>query len=144
MKIADLLVDKGRIVISISPGDTIAAAARLLLEKGIGAIVVRDRLGKLVGILSERDIVRGLALQGGVVTTLKVADLMTTAVTTGTPQDTVKDVMETMTLRRIRHLPVVDNGALIGVISIGDVLKSRLEERGQEVAVLRDISLVRA
>lgn len=144
MKIADILRQKGSSLITILPTDSIAVAARTLAENRVGALVVRDRRGQLAGILSERDIVRALAGHGAKVLEMRVADLMTREVITCRPSDPVRDIMARMTLRRIRHVPVVEEGLLVGIVSIGDVLKSRLEEKSQEVAVLRDINLVKA
>jgi CBS domain-containing protein len=105
--------------------------------------VVRNRQGKLAGILSERDIVRAIGDHGEEALQRTVADLMTAEVSTCTPSDTVKDILAMMTLKRFRHVPVVDNGNLIGIVSIGDIVKSRMVEKDQEVAVLRDLQLVK-
>lgn len=144
MNIADVLRHKGSTVVTILPTDSVEAAAQSLASKRIGAVVVRDRRGKLVGILSERDIVRGVADKSASALNLKVQDLMTAEVKTCKPADSIKDVMSLMTLRRIRHVPVMDGEDLVGLVSIGDVVKSRLDEQAQEVAVLRDISLVKS
>ncbi len=142
--VADVLNHKGRTIVSILPSETIETAARLLTDKRIGAVVVRDRRGKLIGILSERDIVRAVALRGADAMEYTVEDLMTKSVKTCRPSDTVKDVMQTMTLRRHRHMPVCDDaGDLVGVVSIGDAVKARLDEQAHEVAVLKDLALTR-
>jgi CBS domain-containing protein len=143
--VTDLLNHKGRTIISILPMETLESAARLMTEKRIGSVVVRDRRGKLVGILSERDIVRAIANHGNAALAERVEDLMTKEVRTCLPTDAVKDIMKMMTLRRHRHVPVVDDsGELVGVVSIGDAVKARLDEQASEVAVLRDLSLTRA
>lgn len=142
--IAEVLNRKGHTVAATLPSESVATAARLLTEKRIGALVVRDRRGKLVGILSERDIVRAVATQGADALDLAVEELMTKEVKTCRPTDTVKDLMQMMTLRRHRHVPVCDDaGDLVGVMSIGDAVKARLDEQAHEVAVLKDIALVR-
>jgi len=142
--VAELLNRKGRTIVSILPSETLETAARMLTDKRIGAVVVRDRRDKLIGILSERDIVRAVALRGADALEHKVEDLMTKAVKTCRPSDTVKDLMQMMTQRRHRHVPVCDDaGDLVGVVSIGDAVKARLDEQAHEVAVLRDLTLVR-
>ena len=142
--VAEVLNRKGHSVAATLPSESVATAARLLTEKRIGALVVRDRRGKLAGILSERDIVRAVATQGADALDLAVEELMTKEVKTCRPTDTVKDLMQMMTLRRHRHVPVCDDaGELVGVMSIGDAVKARLDEQAHEVAVLKDIALVR-
>ena len=142
--IADVLGNKGHTIVSILPTETVATAVRLLTQKRIGAVVVRDRRGKLVGILSERDIVRAIADHGDAALEDKVEDLMTKEVKTCTPKDSIKDLMQMMTLRRHRHVPVCNElGDLVGIVSIGDAVKARLDEQAHEVAVLRDLTLVR-
>lgn len=141
--VSDLLKHKGHTIVSIVPSETLESAARLLTEKRIGAVVVLDRRGKLCGILSERDIVRAIADKGlAAALALRVEDMMTKEVRTCQPSDPVKDLMKMMTLRRHRHVPVVDaSGELVGVVSIGDAVKARLDEQASEVAVLRDLNL---
>ncbi len=142
--VAELLNRKGRNIVSILPSESIENAARMLTEKRIGAVVVRDRRGKLIGILSERDIVRAIAARGEEALAARVEDLMTKEVKTCRPTETVKDLMHMMTMRRHRHVPVCDEaGDLVGVVSIGDAVKARLDEQAHEVAVLRDLTLVR-
>ncbi|HYD65777.1 CBS domain-containing protein [Azospirillum sp.] len=142
--VAELLGSKGRTVVSILPSESVASAAALLTEKRIGAVVVRDLRGKLVGILSERDIVRAIAGRGEAALDERVEELMTKEVRTCKPGDSVKDLMQMMTQRRHRHVPVCDEaGDLVGIVSIGDVVKARLDEQAHEVAVLRDLTLVR-
>ncbi|WP_448207381.1 CBS domain-containing protein [Azospirillum sp. sgz302134] len=142
--VAEVLNRKGHTVASILPSETVMHAARMLTEKRIGALVVRDRRGRLAGILSERDIVRAVAAHGAEALDHTVEDLMTKEVKTCRPMDTVKDVMHMMTLRRHRHVPVCDDGGdLVGVVSIGDAVKARLDEQAHEVAVLKDLALVR-
>ncbi|MGQ0662027.1 MAG: CBS domain-containing protein [Pseudomonadota bacterium] len=144
MNIADILRHKGRELLTIKPDETIAAATRLMAAKRIGAVVVCVPLRRLVGILSERDVIRGVAEHGAAALLLKVEDLMTRDVITRGPAALIKDIMALMTQRRIRHLPVVEGGELVGIVSIGDVVKSRLDEQALETAVLRDLSLTRS
>lgn len=142
--VAEVLKRKGHIVASILPSETIRTAARALTERRIGALVVCDRRGRLAGILSERDIVRAVAMNGADALDFPVEDLMTRQVKTCRPEDTIKDLMRMMTLRRHRHVPVCNEaGDLAGVISIGDAVKARLDEQAHEVAVLKDLALVR-
>ena len=143
MHVSDILSTKDGAVLSVRDTDSIAVACRSLTENRIGALVVLDAASKVVGILSERDIVRGLSEQREKVLTLQVKDLMTGRIYVCKPQDLIKDVMGWMTDRRIRHLPVVQDGALIGIVSIGDVVKHRLTEVQTEANVLRDIAIAR-
>lgn len=143
--VSAVLNTKGRTVVTIAPTDTIAKAAGLLHEKRIGAVVVRDLRNKVVGILSERDIVRAVASKGADALEHRVEELMTKEVRTCRPEDTIKELMQMMTMRRHRHVPVCDAaGDLLGIVSIGDVVKARLDEQAHEVAVLRDITLVKS
>lgn len=128
MKISDLLAEKGDAVEVISPTETIGSAARRLTERGIGALVVSHGDGTVDGIISERDVVRVLALDGEGSLQRLVRDAMTTPVTTCDPGDDVLSLMSIMTERRIRHVPVVAEGRLAGIVSIGDVVKSRVDQ----------------
>jgi CBS domain-containing protein len=137
MTVHDILQTKGAQVVSVSPGDTVGNVARVLNDRRIGAVLVRDE-GKVVGVFSERDVVRGLARYGAQTLDRPVSDLMTHDVVTCKPNDTVHDVMERMTARRIRHLPVLENGQLKGIVSIGDLVKARIEEAEREAQDLRE------
>lgn len=137
MNVNDILKAKGREVATIAPDATVAGAARLLHDRGIGALVVSADANRLDGILSERDIVHALAERGATVLDLRVSELMTRRVVTCAPNDTIAELMGEMTRRRIRHLPVVDRGHLVGLVSIGDVVKNRLEEMEFETTSLR-------
>ncbi|MBI2240093.1 MAG: CBS domain-containing protein [Magnetospirillum gryphiswaldense] len=129
---------RGAGVVTIDPTATISEAARLLANHRIGAVIAVDSSGAIKGILSERDIVRGLAQSDAVCTQAKVSDLMTANVLTCHEDDSVDSLMKTMTAKRIRHLPVVDGaGELTGMVTIGDVVKSRLDEMDMEVDNLR-------
>lgn len=139
MNVATILNAKGNRVVTARRESPIQTIMRRMALERIGAVVVTgpgdDRI---VGIVSERDIVRGLVEYGTALQTMRVADLMTDAVRTCTPGDSIKQVMAVMTRSRIRHLPVVGDRGLCGIISIGDVVKYRLEEMELEVNVLRD------
>ena len=137
MKISDILRHKGSTVVTIGPGDAVTDLLARLAEHNIGAIVVVDR-DAVVGIVSERDIVRALADQGAEALTKPLSHVMTRKVTTCTEADTVGMIMEQMTSGKFRHVPVVEEDALVGIISIGDVVKHRLWEMEQESAALRD------
>jgi CBS domain-containing protein/beta-phosphoglucomutase-like phosphatase (HAD superfamily) len=143
MRVADILKIKGPEVKTIEPSATIRAFADGLNAERVGAMVVLSKGGAVEGIISERDLVRGLAEFGSDLPSIKVSQLMTRAVVTCAPEDGVAAVAKVMTQRRIRHLPVVVNGALVGLVSIGDVLKHRLDEVQLEANVLRDFAIAR-
>ncbi len=143
MQVADILKVKGHSTMTVRPAETIQAfAMRLKLER-VGAMPVSEDGKTLVGIISERDVAHGFAAHGSALANLKVADLMTTGVVTCAPDDTIMHVARLMGRRRIRHLPVVEHGQLVGLISIGDVLNHRLGEMELEADVLRDLAIVR-
>jgi CBS domain-containing protein len=136
MNIATVLASKGIKVVTIRPGQTIHQALRLLAEHNIGALVVVDGGDVPIGIVSERDIVRALARSDTILT--EVVDvIMTHEVIIGTPQDDLVAVGNTMTERRIRHLPVVEGGRLVGIVSIGDVVKAQRNQYQGEVDTLQ-------
>ncbi len=138
MSVSEILKGKGTRVETTHPDITVAEAARLLTEKRIGALPVCDFKGKVIGILSERDIVRGIAKHGPEALELPVNELMTGRVISCAPEDDVRHVMALMTNWRIRHLPVMVGDELRGMLSIGDVVKHRLDETQLELNVLRD------
>jgi CBS domain-containing protein len=142
MKVSDILGVKGNAVTTIRPEAKISTVVRRLKLEGIGAMVVTEGSvedsPQVVGIISERDIVRGLVDEGAELLEKQVLDLMTSPVKTCTMDANIKDIMAVMTRRRIRHLPVVEESRLVGIISIGDVVKNRLEEVELEADVLRD------
>ena len=119
-------------------GQKVGDAAKLLDQRRIGALVVVDDQRGLAGILSERDIVRGLSRHGSAVLDMQVGQLMTADVLTCTPEDSLDSLMATMTSNRIRHLPVLEGGRLAGIITIGDVVKARLDETTMQVDSLRE------
>jgi signal-transduction protein with cAMP-binding, CBS, and nucleotidyltransferase domain len=139
MMIHHLVRAKGPDVRTIQPDATVQQAAQEMASARIGALVVAtDAAGPILGVLSERDVVRGLAEHGASVLGLPVSALMTAEVHTCQPSDTVNTVMVVMTERRIRHLPVVEGGAMVGIVSIGDVVKHRMSELEDERAALAD------
>ncbi len=139
MTVKDILHGKGRKVVAITPHTTVMVAAQRMRLENIAAIMVSSDGGKTVeGIMSERDIVRALIDHKGDVLDLPVSELMSRAVVTCKPEDSVASVMRTMTQRRFRHLPVVENGVVVGLVSIGDVVKDRIDTMEMETSVLRD------
>jgi CBS domain-containing protein len=135
--VSQILNTKGRNVITASSGHTMQTVARLLAEKRIGAVVVVDSSGKIEGIASERDFVRAIAAHGAKALNMPVRELMTTSVKTCTPSDTEAELMALMTEHRIRHLPVLQDGRLSGMISIGDVVKFRMEAIEREAEEMK-------
>lgn len=138
MQIKHILRDKGREVVTISSEATLSEAARMLARKHIGALVVRASDGAIAGILSERDLVRALAEASVAALAQSVSAHMSRNVVTARETDTVDELMETMTRKRFRHVPVIDQEKLVGIVSIGDVVKSCIAETTREAATLRD------
>jgi len=138
MHVSQILSSKGTDVHSIAPTSTVAELAAELSARRIGAVIVKDPFGAVVGIVSERDVVRGLASDASVVNAA-VESIMTKDVVSIDPDFEVADLTRLMTERRIRHVPVIDNdGALVGLVSIGDVVKIRMDELETERAALVD------
>jgi CBS domain-containing protein len=137
MTVASILKTKGNRVITVAPTDDLAGAVAVLIREGVGAALVRSADGRVVGVVSERDIVRGLAKHGKELLAMPVERLMTRDVVFCAPGDAIHDVMQLMTERRFRHLPVLDNGRLVGLVSIGDVVKWRIAEAELEAESLR-------
>lgn len=138
MKVKDILAAKGGDVIGIEPAATLETAARLLSKHRIGVVVIRGAGGRLAGILSERDIVRAVAADGAAALQRSVGQVMTRDVVTCGEEDACADIMEQMTSRKFRHLPVVRDNALVGLVSIGDVVKQRVDEIERESEAMRD------
>jgi CBS domain-containing protein len=141
MTVKAILARKGNEVTTIEPTATLAAATKLLAERRIGAVLVLGIEGRVVGILSERDIVRVLAERGAAVLNERVDQVMTRRVFTCSESDTVQQVMEQMTAGKFRHVPVIEQGQLAGIISIGDVVKYRVHEMESESNALREYIL---
>ena len=138
MNVRDMLGQKGDKVATVQPDATIDTALHKLKLEGVGALVVSKDDQTVTGIISERDIVRALPDHGAALLTMKVSELMTQSVKTCTPDDKIQDIMSEMTRSRFRHLPVIADGKMCGIVSIGDVVKNRLEELETETHVLRD------
>jgi len=137
MQVENILQSKGRNVVTVSSGSTIAQAVELLNKNRIGAVVVTDGT-KVTGILSERDVVRHLGKDWAALAAKPVKEVMTKAVVTTGKRATVAELMERMTEHRIRHIPVVESGELVGIVSIGDVVKRKIEETEQEAIALKE------
>ena len=144
MFISDVLRNKGHHVEKIHLTDSVELAVRKLSEHRIGALVVEDPWMKPVGIFSERDFINAVARNGGAVLGFEVQQLMSTPILTCRPSDRIEAVLATMTMARIRHLPVIEDSELKGIVSIGDLVKHRLDEKELEASVLRDIQRMHA
>jgi CBS domain-containing protein len=141
MTVKAILSSKGSAVVTIAPAASLAEAAKLLSTHRIGAVIVTGPDAGVIGVLSERDIVRALADRGAAALDLRVEQAMTRRVVTVGEADTVGDIMERMTTGKFRHIPVVESDRLVGVVSIGDVVKYRLEEMERESNAMRDYIL---
>ena len=143
MLISDVLGVKGANVVTVRPDQTVQEAVERLAEHRIGAVVVTD-FNKPVGIFSERDLVNRLAKSGVQAYGYEVQDLMSTPLITGRIDDTIEHALTLMVHRRIRHLPIVNGAALLGLVSLGDLIKYRLDQKELEANVLLDITRMRA
>jgi CBS domain-containing protein len=141
MTISIILASKGREVVTIAPSASLASAVGLLVEKHIGAVLILGADRRVVGILSERDVVRALAERGAGALEEPVSQTMTRKVSTCNENESVFNIMERMTEGRSRHVPVVDQGQLVGIVSIGDVVKHRLNEMERESTAMHDYIL---
>ena len=137
MNVAALLKAKGRAVATDRPDATVHQVAEKLSKKRIGAIVIVGAGGKLVGIVSERDIIHAIARSGGEALSLPVEKIMTRDVVSCAESETIESLMATMTSGRFRHIPVVEDGALVGIVSIGDVVKTHIAEVEMEASALK-------
>ncbi|RDH80216.1 CBS domain-containing protein [Mycolicibacterium moriokaense] len=137
MRIADVLRTKGAAVATITPETSVSGLLNELNLHNIGAMVVVSPDG-VVGIVSERDVVRNLHEHGGDLLRKPVSEIMTTMVATCSPTDTVDHLTGLMTTKRVRHIPVIENGRLVGIVSIGDIVKQRMEELESEQRALQD------
>jgi len=138
MTVARILKEKGRDVLTTQPHHTIKQAAELLAAKGVGALVVSDAAASVLGILSERDVLRAIGTQGAGALEDPVSRHMTARVTTIGEDATIDEVMETMTNGRFRHLPVVEDGRVVGIVSIGDIVKRHVDALQGEREALRE------
>lgn len=138
MLISQILKTKGDLVFTASPHETVAAAAALLFARRVGAMVVMDETDHVAGILSERDVVRAVAEGGPAALNRPVSDFMSADVVFADPSETVDVLLSRMTDRRIRHLPVCREGRLLGIVSIGDLVKAKIAETEEEAQHLKD------
>jgi CBS domain-containing protein len=138
MTVKSILAAKGGDIITIEPTANLETAVRTLAEHRIGALLVLGPDRRVIGILSERDIVRTLAEQGFAALSQPLAQVMTRKVVTCSPTETISVIMERMTAGKFRHVPVIDQEQVVGIVSIGDVVKHRLQEMEHESAALRD------
>lgn len=138
MKIETILEAKGSAVHRVRTSDSIADAIKLLNHHNIGVVVVVDSNDAIAGILSERDVVRNMADDGSAIMQARVSTCMTANPVTCTPDSTVDELMQLMTHKRIRHVPVIEHGRIAGLISIGDVVKRKIEEAEEEAAAMRE------
>ena len=138
MTVSVILAHKGRDVVTIDPAESLARAVTLLAEKRIGAAIVLGADRRIAGIISERDVVRALAARGAAVLDEPISGTMTRKVVTCNENETVASIMERMTAGKFRHVPVVDQGRLVGLVSIGDVVKHRVHEMESDSVAMRD------
>lgn len=137
MTVAAILRHKGNKVTHVAPGVSTAEVVKTLAEQRIGAVLVMDEQRRILGIVSERDIITAMAAHGPSVLQQPADQLMTRSVQTVTPETTVAEAMEMMTAGRFRHIPVLDDGVLVGIVSIGDVVKARIMQTEHEVDSLK-------
>ena len=141
MTVSIILAAKGREIVSVEPGATLSSVVALLAERRIGAVLILGVDRRIIGIVSERDIVRALAEHGAAALDEPVSRFMTRRVWTCTESETISGIKERMTEGKFRHVPVVDQGRVVGIISIGDVVKHRLQEMERDSAATRDYIL---
>jgi CBS domain-containing protein len=138
MELKEILKKKGDKPVIVPEASTVASAIRTMNEHRVGSVMVQGPGGEPIGILTERDVVRLYAEGESDFETMLIKDWMTTEMTIGQPSDTVSEVLAIMTVKRFRHLPVVEDGKMVGVVSIGDLVKAKLEETAFEAKVLRE------
>jgi CBS domain-containing protein len=143
MRISQILASKRLDVVSVPATATVRSAIALMKRERVGAVLVLDQDRRLLGVVSERDVVHSLATETADPLALPVVELMRHDCPVASAQDTVRSVMQTMTATRSRHVPIVESGGVIGIVSIGDVVKSRLDEMSQENVVLQDLARTR-
>jgi len=137
MFVSDILAQKGGLVFTVTPGTTVSQIAQQLSTRRVGSVLVMSGNDEVAGIVSERDLVRAMSLHGAAALDLEARYVMTRDVVTCDPDDSIDQIMEIMTRGRFRHVPVVRHGELLGVVSIGDVVKARLEETRHETEALK-------
>jgi CBS domain-containing protein len=141
MTVSSILAQKGREVVTIEPGARLADATKLLAERHVGSVLILGADCRLVGIISEREIVHALAARGAVALEEPVSEIMARKVEICNERDTIVSIMERMTEGKFRHVPVIDQGRLVGIVSIGDVVKHRLQEMERDSAAMHDYIL---
>ena len=144
MTIQDILHRKGRQVVTARPTETVLSTVRTLTEKRIGAVIVEDEHLRPAGIFTERDFAKAVSTQGADALAMPISRFMSAPIISCRPTDRVETAMATMTRAKIRHLPVMSDGSLLGIVSIGDLVRQRLEEKELEAGVLLDLSRMRA
>ena len=142
MKLSDILRERPRRLVSLPPSATAIEAAALMKAESVGAVLVRDDRGRLLGVLSERNLALAIAARGARLFRSRIDELMSVARPTAAPDDAVRDVVRVMTERRARHIPVLEGETVVGIVSVGDLLKARLAEKIEENAVLLDLARV--
>ena len=141
MRIREILDDKGRDVMTVRPTETVATLSHRLRMARVGALVVSEDGTRMLGIVSERDIVACIAEKGAQALEASVAEIMTARVLTCRENDNISAIARRMTDHRVRHIPVVEDGRLVGVVSVGDIVKNRIAEMELETGVLRDLAI---
>lgn len=143
MRISDVLKDKNHRLVTVAANASIAEAVAPMQDERVGALIVRTGNGRLIGVLSERDVVLGLRTHGAVLLGMPVENVMTLGGPTASPADGITETIKVMTERHARHLPVIENDIVVGLISIGDITKYRLAEKTEENNVLQDMAKFR-
>jgi CBS domain-containing protein len=143
MRLSEVLSSKPDRLVTLPPTAPVADAAALMELQGVGAVLVCDGRRRVLGLVSERDLALAVGAWGKEMFELCVGEMMTVGGPTAAPTDAVQNVMRIMTEQRVRHMPVIEGGVVVGIVSIGDVLKSRLAEKIQENAVLQDLARAR-
>ena len=144
MRLSDILRQRPRRLVSLPPSSSAVEAAALMKSENVGAILVRDDRGRLLGVLSERNLALAIATQGARLFRSRIGELMSVGGPTAAPQDAIRDVVRVMTERRARHMAVLDGEVVVGVVSVGDLLKARLAEKIEENSMLLDLARLRA
>jgi len=143
MRISDVLKDKSQKLVTVSASDSIAEALLRMSDERVGALVVRSESGRLIGVLSERDVIMGVNAFGAALLNMAVDNVMALDVPTASPSDSIIETMKVMTEQRVRHLPVIEGNVVVGLVSIGDITKFRLAEKTEENNVLQDLAKFR-
>jgi len=143
MRISDVLKGKSQKLVTVSASDSIAEALLRMSDERVGALVVRSESGRLIGVLTERDVIMGVNTFGAALLNMAVDNVMALDVPTASPSDSIIETMKVMTEQRVRHLPVIEGNVVVGLVSIGDITKFRLAEKTEENNVLQDLAKFR-